>query len=286
MEETTRLKTFNYQEDGTVSFSILSTVETTDKLKSGVYNINTEQHFQKGFITNLSCLLDQETYKTEIPFYFKNKLDKIFNSFYNAEIKDKINSLGYKHKIGILLHGKQGTGKTSLVRDYFNNTIDCCNSIVFNINRTEHFNKTWEFIQNIRKIQNNPIVVFLDECDSLFTGAFNQENTVKKILDGIDSIDNCMILMATNYIDKIPDTIKNRPSRVKYIIEVEGLQETCIIDKFLQESFDKINIKYDYSKDLNTLKGSTIDELKEYVLNVIMDLSEEKVIKKSIGFSR
>lgn len=286
MEQTTILKTFNYQEDGSVNFSMLSTTETTNKLKNGVYNLHTEHSFQSGYTTKLSCLLNQETYKTEIPFFFKEKIDKVFEAFYDTEVKNKVNTLGYKHKVGLLLHGKQGTGKTSLIRDYFNNTVSCCGSVVFNITNVAHFQKTWEFIQNIRKIQDNSIVVFIDECDSLFENSMNQENTIKKILDGIDAIDNCMVLMATNYLDKIPETIRNRPSRIKYIIEVEGIQDLNIVENFLKQSFDKIQMTYNYEKDLDSLKGKTMDELKEYILNAIMSIEDKNMPVKTIGFKK
>ena len=281
METTTKLKTFNYQEDGSISFSLLETIETTKTLKRGVYNIYTEYIGGQGYVTSISMLLNQETYNINVPFYFKDKIDHIFEMFFNTDVKRRIKSLGYKHKLGVLLYGKQGTGKTSLIRNYFNNTVSCCDAIVFNITKVDYFNRTWDFIKDIRKIQDNPIVVFIDECDSFFP---NQENEVKKALDGIDSIDNCIVLMATNYIDKIPDTIKNRPSRLKYIIEVEGIQEEFIIEDFLKESFNKIEVDFDYKKDLVKLKGSTLDELKEYVLNVIMNIEEESKKPKKLGF--
>ena len=54
-QETTNFKTFNYQENGQIAFSILSTVKTTSILDAGLYNIATI--WQQGdYKTNLSLL--------------------------------------------------------------------------------------------------------------------------------------------------------------------------------------------------------------------------------------
>ena len=51
-QETTNFKTFNYQENGQIAFSILSTIKTTSVLDSGLYNIETV--WDNGYKTNLS----------------------------------------------------------------------------------------------------------------------------------------------------------------------------------------------------------------------------------------
>lgn len=284
-QETTAFKTFNYQEDGSVNFSILATTKTTSKLCSAVYNLKTTHDYQKGYITHLSVETDRETYDMSLPFYFKDKIDKIFNSFYNTNVKKSVNSLGYKHKLGILLHGKQGTGKTSMLKDYFEKSHREFDSVVFNLTSLDYFSETWEFIKKIRRIQDNSIVVFIDECEDLFE-KYKQEDAVKKALDGFDSIDNSLILLASNYIDKIPDTIKNRPSRIKYVIEVEGIQEENIIRDFLKQAFKKLELDVEYESEISKMKGFTIDELKQWVLDKIMDIEPETKKVGKLGFGK
>ena len=282
-QETTNFKTFNYQENGQIAFSILSTIKTTSVLDSGFYNIETV--WDNGYKTNLSLLENIENYNSTVPYHFKEKLDKIFKVFYDSTVKKNINKLGYKHKVGVLLHGKQGTGKTSLLKSYFEKAYREQNAIVFNYTSLDNFSKTWDFIKGVRKIQNNPIVIFLDECDELFS-KYNVENAVKVALDGFDSIDNCIILMATNYIDKIPETIKDRPSRVKYTIEVEGIQDEEVISNFLKESFEKVNMEFNLEKEVSKMKGWTIDDLKQWVLDKVMDIEPEEKVNNKMGFSK
>lgn len=285
---TTNYKSFHYLEDSSVHFSILSTKYTTKVLDSGVYNLYATSG-EGGWKANLEVATDKETFSQDISFYFQDKIGKIYEQFFNSNVKEKVNELGYNHKLGILLYGKHGTGKTSMLKKYFNNAVNKHNGIVFNVSSYECFNILWKFIQEIRKVQNNPIVIFMDEIDELVDqqGRYNDEGLMKKILDGFESIDNCLFMMATNYIERIPKTIKDRPSRVKYCIEVEGIQDERVIAKFLKDSFDRVEMVHDFSLDIKNMKGNTLDELKQYILDVIMKIEPNTIITKvkSIGFN-
>ena len=92
--------------------------------------------------------------------------------------------------------------------------------------------------------------------------------------------------MSTNYIDKIPDAIKDRPSRVKYTIEVEGIQDEEVIKNFLKESFEKINMEVNLEKEISKMKGWTIDDLKQWVLDKVMDIEPEEKVNNKMGFSK
>lgn len=126
----------------------------------------------------------------------------------------------------------------------------------------------------------------MDEFEELVDSkeGYGEESLLKKIMDGSSSIDNVFFMMATNYIDKVPESIRRRPSRVKYCIEVTGIVNTEKISRFLKESFDKVNMEVDFSKDLINLKGKTLDELKQYVLDKIMNTSFEEIKVTKIGF--
>jgi ATP-dependent 26S proteasome regulatory subunit len=281
-QNTTSLKSFHYLEDGNIDFSILETKYSTKQLEPRVYNLDVIDSNQ-GLVAKLSVCEDREQFNSDLGFYYEDKISNIYSKFFMPEIKEKVNQLGYNHKLGILLYGKQGTGKTSMFKKYFNDAVINHNAIVFNIRG--HAPKVWwKLIQDIRKVQDNPILVFIDEADSFFNYRYDCEQEFKTFLDGTDSIDNSLFMLTTNYIDKIPETIKNRPSRIKYVIEVEGIQDTNIITRFLEQSFAKIDIQVDFSNEVNKMKGWTIDELKQWILDKVMDIEPEEKEKKRLGF--
>jgi SpoVK/Ycf46/Vps4 family AAA+-type ATPase len=279
---TTNIKSFYYLEDGSISFSTLSTKKSTKKLEPAVYDISVEDT-PKGLSVNLLLNKSKENFNNEISYFFQDKIDFIINQFFNKNIKDKVNLLGYNHKLGILLYGKAGTGKTSMFKKYFIDIVKKENGLVFNITNFWQFNHIWKFIQSIRDIQDNPIIIFMDEFESSFE-IHNIEGELKTCMDGFSSIDNCLFMMATNYIDKIPKTIKDRKSRVKYSIEVKGIEDIEIIRKFLDDSFKKVEMKINFDEDIEKLKGKTLDDIKQYVLDKIMDIEPNIEYSSSIGF--
>lgn len=283
---TTDYKSFHYLENGKIEFSILNTKFTKNKLNVGIYDIESVA-VNNSIKVELKTTNAKEKFDNDVSFYFEDKIDNIYKSFFNTDIKKKVNLLGYNHKLGLLLYGKAGTGKTSMLKKYFNSIVSEQNGIVFNVIGFNYLTTTWDFIRDIRKIQDNPIVVFIDEFEELVdpNGPWKREGIFKKMSDGFDSIDNCFFMLATNYIDKIPETIKNRPSRVKYCIEVTGIECEKKINNFLKDSFNKVDLVVDFEKDISGLKGSTLDELKQYVLDKIMNISNESNKIKKIGFN-
>jgi SpoVK/Ycf46/Vps4 family AAA+-type ATPase len=277
--ETTNFKSFHYLEDGAVNFSILDTVRTEKKLLSGTYNLGNSGH------PSYEVILKQLTYDkiTSIhSFPDKDKLIAFFNSFFNSDIRKKINDSKFLHKAGVLLYGKEGTGKSTIIKYFCDKSVKENDSLVFYINSYDCIGRNWEFIQNIRKIQDNPIIVIFEECENKIE---DYESLLKSILDGNLSIDNSIVFATTNYIDKIPQAIKDRPSRFKYSINVESLQDEestfGILNNLLSDICTKEEI-IKYSKDL---KGSTLDVLKQFSLDRIMNIDTFTIKRKTVGFN-
>ena len=280
---TANLKSFHYLEDGGISFSILDTVKTTSKLDAGSYVVSYDGYP----INRVKIKIDRDTETSKIhDFPDKEKIDNLFNSFFNENVVSKIRSLGFNDKVGILFHGKEGTGKSTIMKHYYNKTIKANKAIVFYINCTnEHVSDIWNFISDIRTIQDNPIVIVLDEFDVQIKN--HNEAFFKTVLDGTQSIDNCIFMASTNYIQLIPEAIKDRPSRFKYSLNIEGIQSVdavqSLVSKMLSGLFEE-NMLREYA---NELKGQTLDCIKQFCLDKIMDIKTHQTKKSSpIGFSK
>lgn len=277
--KSSEFKSFNYLENGEVLFSIFETKKSTQKLDAGFYDI-----WYDGYPKN-SVILKQLSIDEKIKIHSfpdKEKLDKLFEAFFNSNVSNSISSLGFIHKIGVLLHGKEGSGKSTILKYYANESIVNHDAIVFYIRR-ENINLCWSFIKNIREIQDNPIIIFFEEIEQHIKWESN-EGIIKTILDGNQSINNCIFLGTTNYIGEIPVAIKNRPSRFKYVLDIEGIQDEAEVKSLLMNMIGGMFSENEINTFVEDLKGSTIDTIKQFGLDKLMDLKTYHNHKKRIGF--
>jgi len=278
--QTTDIKSFNYLESGEITFSNLSTIKTTSKLDSGFYEVDYLEHpHYKVVIKKSDCIESIKTYD----FPNKSMLDKYILAFFKKEVIEKVQNLGFIHKVGILLYGKEGTGKTSIIKYYAYNAIKEHNALVFYINNRQRLKEIWDFVRDVRKIQINPIIIIFDEIDNLLPDG--KESLLKLIIDGNLTTNNTLFFACTNYIDNIPNALKYRPSRFKYTIDIEGIQNSKdiydIIFKMIGDGFSKENLT-EFSKQL---VGQTLDEIKQFCLDKIMNIeSSSNIIYKKVGF--
>lgn len=160
------------------------------------------------------------------------KIDRIFNSG-NDTIYDK---LGHSKKLGILLHGSPGCGKSSIIQaisTYFNkdiyyaqmhddyNDIDYCLRCI-TTGVPEKSIIVYEDFDCIASIQSRDIEKKSDQYD---------ENILPKILqlfDGLGLPDRSIIIVTTNYLDKIDNAIK-RDGRFDIKLEITpATKETAL----------------------------------------------------------
>ena len=272
------LKSFFYLENGDIQFSVYESRKTTKKLDPGSYKIDYDTY---NHTVTVSMDKDVEKAKTH-NFSDKDKIDKLFNAFFNENIHKKISDLGFCHKVGLLFYGREGSGKTTIIKSYYSDFISTRGAIVFHLTRRDYYLKScWEFIQKVRSIQKNPIVVVMDEFDQYMA---EQEAFLKTVIDGNMSINNCVFMACTNYIDKVPKAMKNRLSRFKYCINIEGIQVVediySIVDNMIGDMFsDEEIMSFCFE-----MKGKTIDEIKHFCEDKIMNIEEYKPNKSKIGF--
>jgi SpoVK/Ycf46/Vps4 family AAA+-type ATPase len=207
-------------DDGSLAVHSSNIEKVSEKFDSGVYKASATE---SGININ-----KQEIDEVHSPYAHKT-FQNIFQyckEFLKEELKEKINKMGFLHKLGVLLYGPAGTGKTSYLIYLADLLIKEKDAIVFLADSTNTMGTSIELAKEIRKIQNNPIIIIADEFERW---ARNYESEMKTFLDGVDSVDNLIFLAATNYIDKVPDTLKSRPSRFKIVAEIGGIDDPKVI---------------------------------------------------------
>lgn len=212
--------------------------------------------------------------------------DEYFNINYIeqffSDASRKIHShLSLKNKLGIMATGKQGTGKTTICHALCNYLADHHNAVVFLLNSPDmgEFTCAVDFLRESKKQTDNFFsIIMADECDGLLRG---NENHMKSVLDSNESLDNNLFLFTTNYPDMIPETITDRPSRIKHIIEVEGINDEITVNTIIKTMNDSLpdEVKlgdHKIKEMVPELTNETVDNIKNQFLNEVFKLNLQK----------
>lgn len=214
---------------------------------------------------------------------------------------DQYKKYSFIHKRGILMYGEPGCGKSGIIQLISQKLIER-NGIVINIKDEEDVDKFTSFIGTFRKIEpNRPLVVLLEDIDSIASENRYQTSRLLNILDGVKQIEGVVYIATTNYPEKLQERITNRPSRFdrRYKVEApnEEIRKAYIKHKLNEEDLKNIDID-DWVKKT---EGMSLSHLKEVVVSVIVmgrtfeetmnnleELAEKPRIKgsSSMGFGR
>lgn len=192
---------------------------TTQKtLAPGYYKVGKKPTFGGGLEPVLEIseppMLPNSAYEISRRVFDFKEIESFFSDK-NIYVHKQMN---LKHKMSILLHGIQGTGKTTTCLAFSTKLKEELDARIFYVDNMNEYVFTMGFIEEARKLgQHFFSVIVFDECEVALE---DYESTMKSYLDGKKSIDNVLTLFCTNYIDHIPEAIKNRPSRIKYKKEI------------------------------------------------------------------
>lgn len=194
--------------------------------------------------------------------------------FFTPETTEKYKDLGISHKTAIILYGPPGTGKTVTGRIIMDELVEKYKAIGLVFNTRAEFRLIRWAVNEISKLK-QPVVIFIDECEHTFKV---NELEWLTFLDGSDSVQNCITLGCTNYLDLISSRLQ-RPSRLEHLIEVVGLEYEVAL-QYLGTKLPKM--PDDLKKAIafiGTESGATIDEfkngIKEFYIHGKSDKAEE-----------
>ena len=196
-----------------------------------------------------------------------NDAVNVFSRFFSPKTIGIYKDLGIGHKVGTIFYGKPGTGKTSLCQIIMLELVEkygaiCCDCTGFRLGFIQRA------IGRLRKYQQNPVVIFMDEIEY---SIMDEEGTFLTFLDGSSSITNTALIGCTNYIDKIPDRIKNRKSRIKHTFEIKSLPDEVYYE-YLQQKIGKTHSNIIPKFTHYASEGQlTLDELKHAITDFVVD---------------
>jgi SpoVK/Ycf46/Vps4 family AAA+-type ATPase len=184
---------------------------------------------------------------------------------------DVFKKFGFSHKRGYLLHGPPGCGKSSTLRLLQKHFIEKFDGIVL-IWRKNDFSNHLERLRDFEP--GRAVMVVCEDIDGILV---HFEKSMLEVLDGQKGLNNFVLVATTNYLDKIPSRIKDRPSRIDRVVEM-GLPDTKVRLKYLKS----IGLEHAQAERLAFKSdGLSIAKLKELVIaTVCFDEPVEDVVKR------
>ena len=255
---------------------------TTPKVPAGIYEI-VWNHTQQTHALKKQPFKTDELYHLPSP-EITDILEDI-DSFWNRiDIYKKYN---FVHKRGILMYGEPGCGKSGIIQ-LLSKLIMDKDGIVINVKDEDDVESFTKFIPTFRKIEPvRPLVVILEDIDSIAGENRHQTSRLLNILDGVKQIENVVYIATTNYPEKLQERITNRPSRFdrRYRVELpnEEIREAYIRHKLSDDDLAKINIREWIAKT----EGMSLSHLKEVVVStIVMGRSFEETMENLEGMKK
>lgn len=244
-----------------------------NKLLPGIYTIQINQGGEI-YLSGMSAMTDT---LIRLPDFTSENVIKEVNKFWLPETKAKFDSRQLVYKRGILLHGAPGVGKSACIAQIMEAEVNQ-GGIVFFCPDPGMLNVA---IKSIREIQGNTrCLVVWEEFDELVE---RDESAYLSLLDGEMQIDNVVYLATTNYLDRIPNRLKKRPSRFASIIEI-GLPNAETRRVYLSHKI-KPDENIDIDQWVKSTEGFTIDHIKDLIISVLcLDVSFENALDRIKDF--
>lgn len=130
-------------------------------------------------------------------------------------LRERFRKFGFLHRRGYLFHGKQGSGKSSLIHQIVAQIVKaghlaffCDNPLVFS-----------RCLERFRRVEpDRPIVCIFEDIDAII--ARYGDTDLLQWLDGNQQVDRAVNLASTNYPERLDKRIISRPRRFDRILEV------------------------------------------------------------------
>lgn len=243
---------------------IIPVSNTFDKLEAGYYSIHSSNdigmYFQKDSI-ELNKLYRLPNKATDI---ILNDISKFWTLEETYKRYNRVFRRNY------LLYSAPGTGKTSLINLMCQELINKYNGIVISLTSSYEIEMYVEALKRIRNLEpDRKIITIIEDIDNFIGDEYHTSSLdtyILNILDGNYKIGGVVTIATTNFINKIENRYKNRPSRFDRVIEFplpNAESRKIFIEKSIQpEDISKIDI----NKWVERTKGFTIDHINELIL--------------------
>ena len=254
-------------------------LKVLNKIKNFINS--TDNNNDTGTITLYEISGERDGWTSIKSFVEKRGFDTLFfDGNIHQEIKDHIDNWercedvfakrGLTHKTGILVHGKPGTGKSTLAKAIASDL----NYVLISIDSSSFDNINLIELTNAINNDNMKAVIFIDELDTIFKSrdddtTDDQKARVNKLLsflDGVNSPNHAIFVATTNYFNKLDAAVK-RKGRFDKVIELTDMNADTAL-----RMCNSFGLSYESSVDVvNSYKDKKINpaDLQDKIISVI-----------------
>mmetsp|Transcript_42580 Transcript_42580/g.72634 ORF Transcript_42580/g.72634 Transcript_42580/m.72634 type:complete len:417 (-) Transcript_42580:86-1336(-) len=199
------------------------TLDLHERLPVGTYNVNYDEERRQYYLETINSF----ELKGKIYGDVVRSSSRIMNTF-----------LDRHRSTGVLLVGEKGSGKT-LLAQYISIAAAKEKGIpTIVVNKPWHGDQFHSFIQSISQ----PVVILMDEFEKVYkmSGGENYQEKILTLFDGVYASQK-LFLLTCNDKYRLDSHMMNRPGRLYYVFEFNGLDQS-----FIQEYCEDNLIRKDY----------------------------------------
>ncbi|MFM9959907.1 MAG: AAA family ATPase [Planctomycetaceae bacterium] len=205
-----------------------------------------------------------------------SKLLKEIEQFWT--LGERFHKHGFLHRRGYLLHGRQGSGKSSVVHQIICRTIAAGGIAFF----CEHPSTFFSCMQQFRSVEpQRPILCIFEDIDSMTQGYGS--SALLQWLDGNHQVDRVVNIATTNYPEKLERRLIARPRRFDRVLCINcpdrELRDAYFARKLPELSVEERRRWLELSDDLSF---ASMSELIISVCCLDKDLAETAALLKEL----